>query len=204
MKYIIASILALSLLSCDKFSITKQGASMNSVSPCKNLHKVTSRDDLLKQLYETTFLDDCLYSMSNEELEKIWGVPVRDLDIMYAEEYVNSPFEFYVLKFNDLGNSEIIVKLTKNQQDSGNHMLFPGGEFPTFLGEPKKFEMTQDMREGQYPTNYIAKSNDQIQDGYMYYWLHCCSNRIISTETYPVGAVAGIGFSQNNTTEFLK
>lgn len=83
-------------------------------------------------------------------------------------------------------------------------MLFPEGKFPSFLGEPKKFKMTQDMREGQYPTNYIAKSNDQIQDGYMYYWLHCYSNRIISTETYPIGAIAGIGFSQNNTTEFLK
>ena len=42
------------------------------------LHKVESRDDLIKQMYETAFKDDCLYVMHAEELKEIWKIPVTD------------------------------------------------------------------------------------------------------------------------------
>ena len=47
------------------------------------LHKVESRDDLIKQMYETAFKDDCLYVMHAEELKNM-EIPVTD---SYPEMY---------------------------------------------------------------------------------------------------------------------
>lgn len=40
------------------------------------LHKVENRDDLIKQMYDTAFKDDCLYTMHASELQEIWQIPV--------------------------------------------------------------------------------------------------------------------------------
>lgn len=40
------------------------------------LHKVSSRDDLIRQMYETATLDGCLYAIYYRDLEDIWGIPV--------------------------------------------------------------------------------------------------------------------------------
>ena len=44
---------------------------------CRNLHKVTDIDDLIRQLYDN--IDSyCLFDIAPGALEKIWGLPVFD------------------------------------------------------------------------------------------------------------------------------
>ncbi|WP_225757761.1 hypothetical protein [Cardiobacterium sp. Marseille-Q4385] len=44
---------------------------------CRNLHKVTDIDDLIRQLYDN--IDSyCLFDIAPDALEKIWGLPVFD------------------------------------------------------------------------------------------------------------------------------
>ena len=66
----------------------QKGITMEQVRDrCRGmLHKVENRDDLIKQMYDTAFKDDCLYAMYALELENIWKIPV-------VEGYVNNHFE---------------------------------------------------------------------------------------------------------------
>ena len=44
---------------------------------CRNLHKVTDIDDLIRQLYDN-INSYCLFDIAPDALEKIWGLPVFD------------------------------------------------------------------------------------------------------------------------------
>ena len=62
----------------DEKALTIEAIAQAKASCVKTLHKVTSRDDLIGQMFETALEDDCLYHFTSAELEKIWGIPVFD------------------------------------------------------------------------------------------------------------------------------
>lgn len=82
------------------------------------LHKVESRDDLIKQMYETAFKDDCLYVMHAEELKEIWKIPVTD---SYPEmpKYldIESPIGMYVVIEHTSYKTNIYISMTKKYRE---------------------------------------------------------------------------------------
>ncbi len=140
MKQILQIIMiAFTIISCK--SEVKNGA-------CKGLHQVTSRDDLLQQMYATAFKDDCLFDMTAEELQDIWQVPVSDgsysqqysgaeLDMDYSLSLFpdKSPFDFYVF-YNPKRQGLISLRLTRKAWLSGKHSLFSEKYYPECFGKP--------------------------------------------------------------------
>ena len=62
----------------DEKALTVEEIAQAKASCLITLHKVTSRDDLIGQMFQTALEDDCLYHFTSTELEKIWGIPVSD------------------------------------------------------------------------------------------------------------------------------
>ncbi|MFW2176506.1 MULTISPECIES: hypothetical protein [unclassified Moraxella] len=153
-------------------------------NPCNSLHKVTSRDDLLKQLYETAYKDDCLYKITASELQNIWQVPVSDNSFrrQYTKEQLDkdyslnlypnkSPFEFYVFYYPE-GQGLIGLSLTRDAWRSGHYTLFPEGDFPNFLGQPTKIYSTVTYPGWRYVrTPYQPENGTNIQRYGGYSWL---------------------------------
>ncbi len=115
---------------------------------CKGLHKVTSRDDLLQQMYATAFKSDCLFNMTAEELQDIWQVPVSDgnftkkysladikMDYSLGLFPGKSPFDFYVF-YNPKRQGLISLRLTREAWLSGRRSLFSEEYYPAFFGKP--------------------------------------------------------------------
>lgn len=182
----------------------------------EKLHKVTDRDDLIQQLYETAFEDDCVYEMSNEDLERIWGIPVKQHEYFSPptqEEILNdpsiqlrdidSPLGFYIVTSKDY----IGLGLSRDAYNRGVGTLFPEGHFPEIFGDFSKFEMSAEMIEGKglFTTKYASKPTDYIQNGYIYYKKNIFySGNIIYIEIYPYGSALGINFARNVRIPYLK
>lgn len=153
-------------------------------SPCKNLHKVTSRDDLLKQLYETAYKNDCVFDMSAEELQEIWQVPVSDDSFRYQysvkelrEDFTlgyypeQSPFDFYVYYYDREDASSIGLSLTQDALRSGHYTLFPENDFPDFLEKPSEDYTTATIPGAFHVETPYEKHPEQgIQHYHAYQW----------------------------------
>ena len=89
----------------DQKALTVEEIAQAKASCVKTLHKVTSRDDLIVQMFETALEDDCLYHFTSAELEKIWGIPIADyiqVDPLklpvHPNKDIESPIDLYVVK----------------------------------------------------------------------------------------------------------
>lgn len=179
-------------------------------SPCKNLHKVTSRDDLLKQLYETAFLDDCIFKMKPLELQEIWEVPVSDNSFVqhYSREELEnnfilrhypgeSRFNFYVYYYPQRGS--IGISLTRDALRSGQYTLFPEGDFTSFLGKPTEdYSKLAALNKQSAKLPYGGKVRNNIESYHIYEWqkgVFC--HRTMNTNTN-IGAEI-YSFNFNNT-----
>lgn len=156
------------------------------------LHRVEHRDDLIRQMFQTGLLDDCLYSMPPEELQQIWDIPVVQMnDDNYAGADIPSRLGFYIA-YSRFGMS---IRLNK---DSINEVgtLFPEGHYPKFMPEPSLIEeadFSWGMRHNNFNwTVHRAKPNDQIQHGNQHIWVK--DNRAIEPKAYMYGAIVSLGF----------
>ena len=145
---------------------------------CKGyLHKVTDLDDLIRQMFQTGLFDNCLYDMTPEELHQIWGIPVlptKGYDYRASQSDFGSPFNFFV-QFDVFPNKNLkqfsITLNKKGYEQDGT--LFPSGKFPDFLPEPsviKDWHPYIGGTEELTSSNYIAKSDAEIQPEKVYYW----------------------------------
>lgn len=186
---------------------------------CKSkLHRVTDRDDLIRQIYETAILEDCLYSMSTKELQAIWDIPVLtveeerqkypskkaptlepvDIHSRLGLYVVRSEIEnakFYTENFNTV-NLTIRLNLSSFEKQ---RTLFLEGNFPEFLGTPIVKEFDPIATTMRYPIfadfhqKYGSRKSDFIQGTTNYYWN--INNRQITAGTYIQPIITKLIFS---------
>ena len=138
------------------------------------LHKVTSLDDLIRQMFQTAVFDDCLYDMQPETLQEIWGIPVitegsyLKYSVYLAD--VPSPFPFFVHR--DPGRKMLSIALnTQGYKQDGT--LFPSGKFPDFLPESSFISEWDTYLGGARElraSTYVGKPDAEIQPKKIYYW----------------------------------
>ncbi len=168
---------------------------------CKGLHKVTSRDDLLQQMYATAFKSDCLYDMSNEELEKIWGIPVindNKLNNKYTKEEfdknpsvlfydINSRLDFFVEEGNYMGSKYFVIHISRKAFKYGIQTLFPEGYFPKYFGTP----VIKKLKHPRHPPPSIGFFSSEygkpFKKRHSYIWEN--ANQVMSTESSSWGAI---------------
>nr|WP_314227758.1 hypothetical protein [uncultured Kingella sp.] len=152
------------------------------------LHKVTSLDDLIRQMFQTAVFDDCLYDMQPETLQEIWGIPVitegsyLKYSVYLAD--VPSPFPFFVHR--DPGRKMLSIALnTQGYKQDGT--LFPSGKFPDFLPEPSGSRVVDYSPIGggwlQLSEHYRAKPDAQIKPNTTYGWVNIVNNNFIEVQT---------------------
>ena len=152
------------------------------------LHKVTSLDDLIRQMFQTAVFDDCLYDMQPETLQEIWGIPVitegsyLKYSVYLAD--VPSPFPFFVHR--DPGRKMLSIALnTQGYKRDGT--LFPSGKFPDFLPEPSGSRVVDYSPIGggwlQLSEHYQAKPDAQIKPNTTYGWVNIVNNNFIEVQT---------------------
>ena len=129
------------------------------------LHKVENRDDLIKQMYDTAFKDDCLYAMYALELENIWKIPVVEgYDSNQLHRNFSSSIGLYVAIRHDSFQTSFIILPTK-QYYKEKISIFPENKFPDFLPKPNEKEMPP-----KYGDYYPRQENDPIKELVNYYW----------------------------------
>ena len=147
---------------------------------CKDyLHKVTSLDDLIRQMFQTAVFDDCLYDMQPEILQEIWGIPVIAegdyLDYSARDADVPSPFPFFVHYYQDINRKTLSLSLNAQgyKQDG---TLFPSGNFPDFIPDPSSsVPIDYSPIHGrwlQLSRYYRAKPDAQIKPNRTYTWIN--------------------------------
>ena len=152
------------------------------------LHKVTSLDDLIKQMFQTAVFDDCLYDMQPETLQEIWGIPVitegsyLKYSVYLAD--VLSPFPFFVHRDPNRKMLSIALNTQGYKQDG---TLFPSGKFPDFLPEPSGSRVVDYSPIGggwlQLSEHYQAKPDAQIKPNTTYGWVNIVNNNFIEVQT---------------------
>ncbi len=145
----------------------KKGTMMEQLrNRCRSmLHKVESRDDLIKQMYETAFKDDCLYAMYAEELENIWQIPVVEgYDSNHLHRNLLSSVGLYVAVRHTAYKTSFVI-LPTEQYFKEKISIFPENRFPDFLPKPKEKEMPP-----EYGGYYPRQKNDPIKELVDYYW----------------------------------
>ena len=143
------------------------------------LHKVTSRDDLIGQMFQTALEDDCLYHFTSTELEKIWGIPVFDyvqVDPMMLpippNKDIESPIGLYVEKDTVPAGTSFYMKMTLSELEK-HFSIFPEGYFPSILPEPKSFALPEAAIRSHHVTYippYQSPPQAKIKADRMYYW----------------------------------
>ncbi len=79
LKYLFSTALLVPIIACSATDTvsgtnTDKLANINTYG-CKNLHKVTDIDDLLKQMYDN--IDShCLFEMDTDDLERVWKIRI--------------------------------------------------------------------------------------------------------------------------------
>ena len=150
------------------------------------LHKVTSLDDLIKQMFQTAVFDDCLYDMQPETLQEIWGIPVitegnyRHYSVYLAD--VPSPFPFFVHYYQDINRKMLSIALnTQGYKQDGT--LFPSGKFPDFMPEPSASSPIDHspivggwLQLSEY---YRAKPDAQIKPNRTFTWVNIVNSNFI-------------------------
>ena len=184
----------------DEKALTVEAIAQAKASCLKTLHKVTSRDDLIAQMFQTALEDDCLYHFTSAELEKIWGIPVFDyvqVDPMMLpippNKDIESPIGLYVEKNTVPAGATFNIEMTLSELDK-HFSIFPEGRFPSILPQPKSFAL--DEAALRHPPTYIPpyKSPPQakIKAGRTYYWFK--DNRAVAVTSF-VGEITYFWFT---------
>lgn len=163
------------------------------IARCRpHLHRAENRDDLIRQMFQTGLLDDCLYSMLPEELQRIWDIPVVPVNKdTYSGADIPSRLGLYVA-YSRFGLS---IRLNKDSIENIG-TLFPEGHYPYFMPEPSLIEKA-DFSWGTHHNNlkwtvHRAQESDQIQHGNEHVWVK--GNRSIEAGVYMYGAIVSLAF----------
>lgn len=169
----------------------QKGITMEQVRDrCRGmLHKVENRDDLIKQMYDTAFKDDCLYAMYALELEDIWQIPVVEGHVNNHFENFTSPIGLYVAVRHTSYKTSFIILPTK-QYFKEKISIFPENRFPDFLPKPKEKEMPP-----EYGDYYPRRGTDPIKELVDYYWRE--NGREIIAANNGSGAITSFTFYSN-------
>ena len=163
----------------DQKALTVEEIAQTKASCLITLHKVTSRDDLIGQMFQTALEDDCLYHFTSTELEKIWGIPVFDyvqVDPMMLpippNKDIESPIGLYVEKDTVPAGTSFYMKMTLSELEK-HFSIFPEGYFPSILPEPKSFALPEAAIRSHHVTYippYQSPPQAKIKADRMYYW----------------------------------
>lgn len=165
----------------------KEGASMQT---CRSvLRKVENRDDLIKQMYETAFKNNCLYEISAEELQKTWGIPV--FASAPDPKKVDTPLGMYVVKAEPGYQTNFYIALTGSALEK-QKTLFPEMNFPSFLPKPRKAKIPENAHPEVIP---FTSAQGQIKSGYHYFWRE--NNREMVATNSGNGAIIALTFYSN-------
>lgn len=197
----------------------KESAMTIAPKDCESkLHKVTDRDDLIRQIYETAILEDCLYSIPNKELQAIWDIPVvtgeeereKHLEqsrLMLDPIDIDSRLGLYVARYQHDNDKDVFVffriKLNWDLFEK-QRTLFLEGHFPKFLGTPttRKIETNPFKTTMRYPVYFdFPKYYQHMKDGFIkgetsYQWN--INNKKIYANTYSQPIVPEITFTNFN------
>lgn len=181
-------------------ALTVEAIAQAKTSCLITLHKVTSRDDLIKQMFETALEDDCLYHFSPTELEKIWDIPVFDyvqVDPMMLpippNKDIESPIGLYVEKDTVPAGTSFYMKMTLSELEK-HFSIFPEGYFPSILPEPKSFTLPEAAIRSHHVTYippYQSPPQAKIKADRMYYWFK--DNQAVATSGF-VGEITYLSF----------
>ena len=181
-------------------ALTVEEIAQAKASCLKTLHKVTSRDDLIAQMFETALEDDCLYHFTSTELEKIWGIPVFDyvqVDPMMLpippNKDIESPIGLYVEKDTVPAGTSFYMKMTLSELEK-HFSIFPEGYFPSILPEPKSFALPDAAIRSHHVTYippYQSPPQAKIKADRMYYWFK--DNQAVATSGF-VGEITYLSF----------
>ena len=184
----------------DQKALTVEEIAQAKASCVKTLHKVTSRDDLIVQMFETALEDDCLYHFTSAELEKIWGIPVFDyvqVDPMMLpippNKDIESPIGLYVEKDTVPAGTSFYMKMTLSELEK-HFSIFPEGYFPSILPEPKSFALPEAAIRSHHVTYippYQSPPQAKIKADRMYYWFK--DNQAVATSGF-VGEITYLSF----------
>ena len=165
------------------------------IARCRpHLHRAENRDDLIRQMFQTGLLDDCLYSMPPEELQRIWDIPVVPLNkATHIGADIPSRLGIYVVH-DDIFRF-LSIDLNKDSIENIG-TLFPEGHYPYFMPEPSLIEKA-DFSWGTHHNNlkwtvHRAKESDQIQHGQEHIWVK--GNRSMEACAYMYGAIVSLVF----------
>ena len=181
-------------------ALTVEAIAQAKTSCLITLHKVTSRDDLIKQMFETALEDDCLYHFSPTELEKIWDIPVFDyvqVDPMMLpippNKDIESPIGLYVEKNTVPAGATFRIEMTLSELEK-HFSIFPEGYFPSILPEPKSFALPEAAIRSHHVTYippYQSPPQAKIKADRMYYWFK--DNQAVATSGF-VGEITYLSF----------
>ena len=184
----------------DEKALTVEAIAQAKASCLQTLHKVTSRDDLIAQMFETALEDDCLYHFTSTELEKIWGIPVFDyvqVDPMMLpippNKDIESPIGLYVEKDTVPAGTSFYMKMTLSELEK-HFSIFPEGYFPSILPEPKSFALPDAAIRSHHVTYippYQSPPQAKIKADSMYYWFK--DNQAVATSGF-VGEITYLSF----------
>ena len=164
----------------DEKALTVEAIAQAKASCLKTLHKVTSRDDLIGQMFQTALEDDCLYHFTSAELAKIWGIPVFDY-VQPADgtdfskplnKDIESSIGLYVEKETAAAGASFYMKMTLSELNQ-HFSIFPEGHFPSSLPTPKSFAVPEEALRPHHPTYippYQSPPQAKIKADRMYYW----------------------------------
>ena len=186
----------------DEKALTVEAIAQAKASCLQTLHKVTSRDDLIGQMFETALEDDCLYHFTSTELEKIWGIPVFDyvqVDPMMLpippNKDIESPIGLYVEKDTVPAGTSFYIEMTLSELNQ-HFSIFPEGRFPHTLPAPKSYALPEEaLRHAPaYIPPYLSPPQAKIKAGRTYYWLK--DNRAVAVTSW-VGEVMHLWFTNS-------
>ena len=171
-------------------AFTVEEIAQAKASCLKTLHKVTSRDDLIGQMFETALENDCLYHFTSAELEKIWGIPVADyiqVDPLWLpvppNKDIESPIGLYVVKNEVPAGATFRIEMTLSELEK-HFSIFPEGRFPSILPQPKSFALNEAAL--RHPPTYIPPyqlpPQAKIKAGRKYYWFK--DNRAVAVTSF--------------------
>ena len=184
----------------DQKALTVEEIAQAKASCVKTLHKVTSRDDLIVQMFETALEDDCLYHFTSAELEKIWGIPIADyiqVDPLKLpvppNKDIESPIGLYVVKNTIPAGATFRIEMTLSELEK-HFSIFPEGYFPSILPEPKSFALPEAAIRSHHVTYippYQSPPQAKIKADRMYYWFK--DNQAVATSGF-VGEITYLSF----------
>ena len=172
-------------------ALTIEAIAQAKASCLKTLHKGTSRDDLISQMFQTALEDDCLYHFTSAELEKIWGIPVFDY-VQPADgtdfskplsKDIESSIGLYIEKETIPAGTSFYIEMTLSELNQ-HFSIFPEERFPHTLPAPKSYALPEAaLRHAPaYLPPYQSPPQAKIKAGRKYYWFK--DNRSLATTSF--------------------